>query len=1110
MACMVLKIPHGVSYAQLSRFSREAPKKTVATTLTTPDDLVVSGIKGIYDALSAAATTCDGWMSRLSDSDISRHIDVSEGLGAALASLMGANTRVQFNIDLARVEKLLVRLNEQSDLARFIKNYPSSASGTHFLDVFYSPLLMRVHVINSFLHKPLLSLEDLPILQIWLKKSLEWPLFMQSLGVDFATEMITYYKDRGSHLFNSAFAGSPERNHIKYVPGTLLRQIRFAVCSQAVSRTPQWPFVHNVVKIEADALRRLANVDMRIGALTSALEKGSIGFVSHFERIRDALEDVQPHLLEACSLTQLWQLEIETWVSLSEAEDVLTPLIQGMLEHVNLGIFVDALMEMISIGHDERLLKDLLQLVYRESSPSTWAAVSARVPQVSGSVIVKDNWDMHYKFPAISLVCGMYSLLKARILLLHGRFCPSEQSLEAPITDKDGLLADLRLLKKLADMLEKFLREHYKALVSPVEFARWQEGLRAAEQLLASLEHGWDEDWPARKTRMGWKKLKREWVLGLRTQKKYLVPKMLRFVSGETLETAQLNCLSSLDEADRKLLVEQLTAHATPLEIKGVFYLLRAQRPEMYTTWRALLPSADLLPEPEQAERLRWHPKFAGVPFILGLANRVMLEDLSTMVRAAKRSLRGLGELPYADIRNTFEIFYHHFLSHKAIVFEPINAALAADGAEEYASIEPRVEALEALLIDAEADEHGRRVRLQAVLGAAESLLLSLSVFFQAYEAKFVPICVNAFSYQQSMDLFTSILRTYHASNPHLLARTIASLQEPVEYEFFCRNILSVPYTLLKDVLDSVRAEIPTRIWLRVTGTMPTLSGVTLDSQYWPTLPLYGGLPLFWRLCHRYIESELCALLIVANERPSPSAMRYRSLLQSVQNLVQHLEKHGTFEDVFMLPRIACAVPTIAESSYEDTSNEHSLLESNELRLIAILRASFKALSQSPNVVPVRQVNRLKRQLRSYQTLILPHLIKEEEKYLPVLLYRISPQQMLVLTHHLFVLYGTKLLNDDFIVALMRLASEHDRHLFFVHFVPIYLKYQNRGGSLGGKASGGESFGDEEPVSDRVVFPSSEFFFLEQVTFEEAKLLCERGRPKLWLELKRNFRQLFA
>lgn len=72
----------------------------------------------------------------------------------------------------------------------------------------------------------------------------------------------------------------------------------------------------------------------------------------------------------------------------------------------------------------------------------------------------------------------------------------------------------------------------------------------------------------------------------------------------------------------------------------------------------------------------------------------------------------------------------------------------------------------------------------------------------------------------------------------------------------------------------------------------------------------------------------------------SPSS--FAGMLESTQHLMEHLEKHGSFEDGLLLPRIAAAVPNVAECSYEDTNNEHSLLETNELRVIAIVKASIK------------------------------------------------------------------------------------------------------------------------------------------------------------------------
>ncbi len=45
------------------------------------------------------------------------------------------------------------------------------------------------------------------------------------------------------------------------------------------------------------------------------------------------------------------------------------------------------------------------------------------------------------------------------------------------------------------------------------------------------------------------------------------------------------------------------------------------------------------------------------------------------------------------------------------------------------------------------------------------------------------------------------------------------------------------------------------------------------------------------------------------------SSASFVNMLNTSQALMMHLEKHGQFEDEFLLPRIACAVPTIAEAS---------------------------------------------------------------------------------------------------------------------------------------------------------------------------------------------------
>ena len=68
------------------------------------------------------------------------------------------------------------------------------------------------------------------MLNVWLNKILGWGLFGQVLGPDFATELVVYYKDRGSYLFNAGCIGLDALpRHAKYLPGIFLRDQRFAV-----------------------------------------------------------------------------------------------------------------------------------------------------------------------------------------------------------------------------------------------------------------------------------------------------------------------------------------------------------------------------------------------------------------------------------------------------------------------------------------------------------------------------------------------------------------------------------------------------------------------------------------------------------------------------------------------------------------------------------------------------------------------------------------------------------------------------------------------------------------------------------------------------------------
>ncbi len=1119
LATTVMRVPCGVTFSQLSRHGREGPRLHALTTLTTPSDEVITDRKATFDVLAKAAVVCEGWMTRISDADIAGHMETVEELGEAVSALLGCNTRVAFDSAVVAVLRLLQEVENNGDLARFVRNYKTAAEGTHFLDAFYAPLLLRLHIVNVFMssasHPPFDLSRSFPVLNVWLQKILDWSLFAQVMGSDFATELVVYYKDRGSFVFNStpgvaSGIGGPDvlSQHAKYVPALFLREQRFAVCATLVAKQSDWRSVLRLVEVDAKMLQKHANVEIRLESFRRHCSDQSAKFGLVFETIHEGVRRIRTHLLESMTLTQLWQMEVETWVELSQEEEALTTLVVGMLQSQPLEsvvTFVNALLEMVLIGHDERVLKDILQTVYRECNPSDWVAIANRVPPVITLVITKDNWLMHCKFPAVSLLCSLFTIIKRHVLQLHDLLCPANGSMDAVVADEDTIRQRLVRLRQLVDFLHiSVLRDHYSSVLSAFEMAKWsalhadvlQSDFAAFEsQLFVALAPG------PKRARLAWKKLKRDLVVHLRNQKKFVIPKMLRFVKGDALIEAQIACL---ENADLDMLVPEIEAHSEAAECEGVFNVLRSspKHDALYRTCLALISPKKrdvLLLGSDSAGggddfvsgSLDWHPKFAGVPFILGLANRVMLEDLAAVVSALQRSLKGLGELPTTDARNTFEVFYGHFVSHKSIVFEPVVESLSAQSSiAEHAALEPQIEQLEELICKVEkAPGLERRNLLQETLVVAKKLQEIAVRFFDGFSTAFVPVCVAAFSFEQSMDLFGRIVRTYHSANPHLLCRTIASLKRDREYQFFCRNILSVSFSLLKDVLDTVRAEVPTRVWLRVTDTMSCLAGVTLDAPFWPELPLAGGVTLFWKLSHRHLESEMAALLAGINDRVQ-TVQSFNNMLNSSQQLMMYLEKHGQFEDDFLLPRIACAVPTIAESSYEDTANEHALLESNELRVISILKASFKSIEQQSNVVPLRQLNRMKRQLRSYQTLILPHLCKEEEKYYPLMLFRFSAMQCQTLFHHLFALYG-KLMNDSLLLSLLHLATPTEQKRFLLEFLPSYLKYRNSG----------------RPDTD-MIFPRSDFFFIERVTLEQVAVLCDRIRPKLWKSLQKQFPNL--
>lgn len=165
---------------------------------------------------------------------------------------------------------------------------------------------------------------------------------------------------------------------------------------------------------------------------------------------------VKLHLLEHLTLHQLWDMETHVMSALCsyrvrprrccltgarcpyglrDQGGALNVFVRGMLQHqtpADCERLVGALVEMVFLSGDvgdalatEKALKDVLQVrtthgmkyvvcfllappqaLYRECSPSDWAEVAFRVPSVHGLVITKDNWSMHYKFPAVALLSG--------------------------------------------------------------------------------------------------------------------------------------------------------------------------------------------------------------------------------------------------------------------------------------------------------------------------------------------------------------------------------------------------------------------------------------------------------------------------------------------------------------------------------------------------------------------------------------------------------------------------------------------------------------------------------------------------------------------------------
>lgn len=1147
LAVHVLSIPHGLQYTKLSEIGAPLTLNSTITTftLTTPDDRILSDKLEIYKCLSGAAVTSAAWMSRLSDEDLLWHIGRADELGDAVGDLYQANTESGYRSALAKVSGALQRLEENSDLSRFVRKYRKASDGTHFLDAFYAPLLLRIYAANQYyatseVPSPIINLEkQFPVMAMWTAKVVGWGLLLHVvLGADFASSVVVFARDRGSYLFNNLAGPASEPVdesalllRSKGMPAVFLRNLRLSVVTAQLcgassvdksggdKRNDALALCDAVLRAEQDCLTRRCGVILRLKDLEAAREAVTApsglsdgDWAAFLAKWNNCVEvafgiPVKKHLMDHFSLHDLWLLEMDILMHLSRSS-ALQLWVLGFLETTPLGDkvqFVQCLVQMVTLSlyltSDaslmERALIDVLQCIYRECSPSDWADIAFRVSSVNGLVVTKENWYMHYKFPVVTLLSSMYNVIKALVMEVHALICPvppstasdSEASSEASFSENLPLVSPTqtaRLLERIVvwvSMLSPAITSQYAPILADLEgggrsyidagdIAEWEAQLASfhtnVEALLRMVVIAAGvEDRARKKLRFAWRKLKKDLVLLLRDQKKLLLPTLLRFATGERLEEAQSAFVTSIsqDLARWDTVTEELVKYALPRETVILFNWLRFVKPALYmrlltpqvleqhqhnraSVWYALQP-LQVCGDEEQAwlrDPTHWplHPKFAGVPFILGLSNRVLLDDLTTCARAVQRALRGLGVLPTADVRDTFEILYAHYLSHREIIYKFVVTHLAKDDAEraqdlKAGNLEDYISKLERDLTKAEANEEGRRQLLESALVHAEALVAEASRSLGAFSSKYVPRCVLGFTYLQSMELFAKIVNMYHRGNPHLLSRTVEALHVD-EYPLFCRNMLSLPFALLRDVLEGLRSEIPTRLWLRLVECMPCLGGVTLDSVHWQLHPRFGGMPLFWQMSHRYIEEHLTRVLALVSAS-TMTLETFTSMLDATQNLMQHVEKHGTFEDAFVLPRIASAVPFVAEATFDDANNEHSLLEMNELRAIQILKTSYKALKTDPGMVPAKQVNRMKRQVRSYQTLILPHLAKEEEKFMPVMLNRFTPAQWVIMQIHMFDLYG-ELLSDEYVVDLLSLAPARDQRLLLLHFLPFFVLRQ--------------------------------------------------------------------
>ncbi len=128
-------------------------------------------------------------------------------------------------------------------------------------------------------------------------------------------------------------------------------------------------------------MQQSAGVEIRLENLKKHLESKSDKFVLMLQTIQDGVSRMAPHLLESMTMTQLWNLEvrrnnqrrivlllflkeeeqqIETWVNLSKDEELIGSYVCSLVQTQPgdaIVSFVSSLLEMLTLGHDEKTLK---------------------------------------------------------------------------------------------------------------------------------------------------------------------------------------------------------------------------------------------------------------------------------------------------------------------------------------------------------------------------------------------------------------------------------------------------------------------------------------------------------------------------------------------------------------------------------------------------------------------------------------------------------------------------------------------------------------------------------------------------------------------------------